>query len=296
MEEDELQLWKDAGKAASKARDLGASMVEEGVTYLEVVEAVDDQIHDMGAKVAFPTNLAINDVAAHYTPRPGEKLKFKHGDLVKVDVGAHFDGRIGDTAKTVEVGTNTYADLIQAAKQSLMSALEVLRGGIALSTIGSIVERTINSKGFKPIVNLTGHSIERYNLHAGLSVPNYDDRSREFIPSGTIVAIEPFATTGLGEVRSWKRSNIYKYVRPRSKLKEDQENALKIIQKGRPHLPFSDRWLDRRMDRSEKALRGLVRAGSVYSYPILKEVSGGMVSQWEHTTYVTEKGCNILTY
>ena len=172
----------------------------------------------------------------------------------------------------------------------------MVRGGIALSTIGSIVERTMNSMGFKPIVNLTGHAIERYNLHAGLSVPNYDDRGRDFLPAGTIVAVEPFATTGIGEVKSWKRSNIYRFVRPRGRLKDDQEKALGIISEGRPKLPFSERWLERNLPKSEKTLKGLVRAGSVYSYPILREASGGMVSQWEHTLYVTEKGCKILTY
>jgi methionyl aminopeptidase len=296
MEEDDLAVWKDAGSIASKARELGAGMIEEGITYLEVVEAVEDFILEQGAGVAFPTNIALNEVAAHYTPRPNEKTRFKFGDLVKIDVGAHIDGCIGDTAKTVEVGTSTYRDLIQAAKRSLESAIEVVRGGISLSTIGSIVERTMNSMGFKPIVNLTGHSIERYNLHAGISVPNYDDRGREFIPAGTVVAVEPFATTGVGEVKSWKRSNIYRFVRPRGKLKEDQKKAMEMIQKESPRLPFSERWLENREPRSEKALKGLVRAGSVYSYPILREASGGMVSQWEHTLYVTEKGCKILTY
>lgn len=296
MEEAELQTWKDAGVIASKARELGAGMIKEDVTYLEVVEAVEDLIIDKGAEVAFPTNIAINEVAAHYTPRPGEKSKFKYGDLVKIDVGAHIDGCIGDTAKTVEVGTNTYSPLIQASKRALESAIEVIRGGISLSTIGSIVERTMNSMGFKPIVNLTGHAIEKYNLHAGISVPNYDDRGREYLPTGTIVAVEPFSTTGVGEVRSWKRSNIYRYVRPRGKLKEDQERILGIIQNDKPRLPFSERWLEKKNPRSEKSLKGLVRAGSIYSYPILREASGGMVAQWEHTLYVTEKGCKIMTY
>ncbi|MGA1865954.1 MAG: type II methionyl aminopeptidase [Thermoplasmatota archaeon] len=296
MEDDDLQKWREAGSIASKAREMAAGLVEEDVTYLEVVETVEAYIIDQGAQVAFPMNIAVNDVAAHYTPRPGEKTRFRYGDLVKVDVGAHIDGCIGDTAKTVEVGTATYTQLIQASKKALESAIEVIRGGISLSTIGSIVERTINTMGFKPIVNLTGHSIERYDLHSGISVPNYDDRGAEFLPEGTVVAIEPFATTGVGEVRSFKRSNIYRMVRARGKLKEEQRLTLDTIQAGNPHLPFSERWLEERLPRVEKPLKGLVRAGSVYSYPILREVSGGMVSQWEHTLYITDKGCRILTY
>lgn len=295
MDDEELSKWVRAGNVAGRARDLGASMVEEGVTYVEVADTVEDFIRDEGAEVAFPVNIALNDVAAHYTPRPGEKTRFQYGDLVKVDVGAHIDGRVGDTAKTVEVGSNTYSNLIESAKMSLESAIEVIKGGVKLSYIGSIVERTMNSMGFKPIVNLTGHSILPYNLHAGLSVPNYDDRGRDIIPSGTILAVEPFATTGVGEVESWKRSNIYRFVRPRGKLKEDQEKAMEVIRSGLKGLPFSERWLSRKIDKPEKPLRGLVRAGSVYSYPILREVSGGMVSQWEHTLLITDDGCRILT-
>lgn len=296
MDEDELSLWKKAGSISARARDLGASMIEEGVTYNEVATTVEDFIRDQGAEVAFPVNIALNDVAAHYTPRPGDRDKFNYGDLVKIDVGAHVDGRIGDTALTVEVGSNTYGELIKAAKRSLESAIEVIRGGISLSTIGSIVERTMNEMGFKPIVNLTGHSIERFNLHAGLSIPNYDDRSRDYIPPGTIIAVEPFATTGVGEVRSWKRSNIFRYIRPRGNLKEDQKEVLEVLKQEARHLPFSERWLSRYIENPEKALRGLVRAGSVYSYPILRETSGGMVAQWEHTLNVTERGCRVLTY
>ncbi len=295
MDEEELSKWIRAGEIAGRARDLGASMVEEGVTYLEVAETVEGFIREQGGNVAFPVNIAVNDHAAHYTPRPGEKTAFQYGDLVKVDVGAHIDGRVGDTAKTVEVGSTTYTNLIDAARRSLESAIEVIKAGVKLSYIGSIVERTMNSMGFKPIVNLTGHSIHKYNLHAGLSVPNYDDRGRDLIPAGTILAVEPFATTGIGEVESWKRSNIFRFVRPRGKLKDDQIKAMDIIQEDLKGLPFSERWLSRKMEHPEKPVRGLVRAGAVYSYPILREISGGMVSQWEHTLYITEDGCRILT-
>ena len=296
MDEAELRNWIKAGEVASKARDLGAGMVEEGVPYLEVAEAVEGFIIEHGAFVAFPVNIAINDAAAHFTPRPDERTRFRYGDVVKIDVGAHVDGCIGDTAKTVEVGSNTYSALIQASKRALESAIEIVRSGISTSTIGALVEKTMNGMGFKPIVNLTGHSIERFNLHAGISIPNYDDRSRDFIPQGKVLAIEPFSTTGVGEVESWKRSNIYRFVRERGHLKEDQELAQKVVQIETKGLPFSERWLEKRVDKCERSLKGLVKAGAVYSYPILRETSGGMVAQWEHTVYVTEKGCRMLTF
>ena len=296
MDEEEFKLWRRAGELAGKGRDLGAGMVEEGVTYLEVADAIEEFLLDNGAEIAFPVNLAVNDIAAHYTPKTNDKLRFKYGDLVKVDVGAHVEGRIGDTARTVEVGSDVYSDLIEASKRALEAAMEIIRGGIALSTIGSVVERTINSMGFKPIVNLTGHSIQRYDLHSGISVPNFDDRSDEYIPAGTVVAIEPFSTTGVGEVKNYKRSNIYRFMRRKRNLKPDLERAVDELENSYPSLPFSERWLSKRVPKGPKVVNGLVRSGAVYAYPILREKSGGMVAQTEHTMYVTDNGCKVLTH
>ncbi len=295
MDDRELSNWKRAGEIAGRARDLGVRMVEEDTPYLDVAEGVEEFIGDSGGMVAFPVNIAVNDIAAHYTPKANDRLRFSQGDLVKIDVGVHIDGCIGDTARTVEVGTNTYSSLIDASKRSLDAVIEVIRGGIKLSRIGSIVERTMNSMGFRPIINLTGHSIERYKLHAGLSVPSYDDRGTDVVPAGIIAAIEPFATTGVGEVVNGKRSNIYKFVREKEYLKDSQNSALQMIMDNFPHLPFSERSISSKFSKGEKITNGLLRAQAIYSFPILREISGGMVAQTEHTVYVTEKGCIVLT-
>lgn len=295
MEAGELRKWKAAGEIAGRARDLGARAITEGVPMLEVAEAVEGYIIDHGANVAFPVNLAINEVAAHYTPTHDDRLHFRYGDLVKLDVGAHIDGCIGDTAVTIEVGSSTYAPLIEASRRALDAVTEVIRGGMSLSKIGGIVERTMNSMGFKPIVNLTGHSVERYRLHAGVTVPNYDDHSDIRLPSEAVLAVEPFATTGVGEVSSYKRSNIYRFVRRRGSLTPEQQRAVEEISSGPNQLPFSERWLHGRVEKGDRILNSLVRSGTVYSYPILRESSGGMVAQSENTLLVTESGCTILT-
>ncbi|MDG6225771.1 MAG: type II methionyl aminopeptidase [Candidatus Thermoplasmatota archaeon] len=295
MENDEIRKWKAAGSIAGRARDIGAKAIAEGVSLLEVAEAVEGYILDRGANVAFPVNLAINEFAAHYTPTHDDKLRFRYGDLVKLDVGAHIDGYIGDTAVTIEVGSATYTTLIEASRRALDSVTEVIKGGMPLSTIGGIVERTMNSMGFRPIVNLTGHSIERYRLHAGVSVPSYDDHSDLRLPNEGVVAVEPFSTTGLGEVSSYKKSNIYRFVRSRGSLTPEQRTAIEEIASGPNQLPFSERWMCKRVEKGDSVLKGLVRSGSVYSYPILKESSGGMVAQSENTLLVDESGCIILT-
>jgi methionyl aminopeptidase len=295
MDESELSLWKRAGEIAARSRDIGARMIVEGESMIAVAESVEENILAMGGSVAFPVNIALNDYAAHYTPKPDDKQRFKRGDLVKLDVGAHVEGCIGDTAVTIEVGSSTYAPLIAASRRALDSVIEVIRPGVPLATLGSVVERTMNNMGFRPIVNLTGHSIERYKLHAGINVPNYNDRSDALVPSGTVIAVEPFSTTGIGEVSSYKRSNIFRMVRRKGNLTPEQDEALKVISGGPGQLPFSERWLRRKVPKADKAINGLVRAGSLYSYPILRETSGGMVAQSEHTLFISEKGCTVLT-
>ncbi|MBR2093073.1 MAG: M24 family metallopeptidase, partial [Candidatus Methanomethylophilaceae archaeon] len=201
LTEDQLAKLRTAGKVSGAARELGLSMVKEGVKLYDVAQEVEGYIRDHGCGLAFPCNISINDVAAHYTPSCNDKKVFELGDVVKVDCGAELDGYVGDTAGTVEVGTNAYKDLVEISKTARNTVAEFIGDGIPLGEIGKAVEMTITNAGFTPITNLCGHQIEPYNLHAGLSVPSYANGSDVKIQSGMVVAIEPFATNGAGEVR-----------------------------------------------------------------------------------------------
>ena len=175
MDEHALNCVRKAGRIAGEARELGISLVAPNVSLVKVAEEVEAYICEKGAKVAFPTNLSINDVAAHFSPNLHDDTRFSQGDVVKVDVGAHVDGFIGDTAATVEVGTKNWTDLINASSRALTFATEMIADGTPVNAIGGAVERSIKESGFRPVVNLNGHEMKQYNLHAGLSIPNFDD-------------------------------------------------------------------------------------------------------------------------
>ena len=104
---DDLPRWREAAQIASRARELGLRLTVPGARRRDVAEAVEAFIRDAGAQPAFPANLSRNDEAAHYTPSPDDVAVFEAGDLVKVNVGAHIEGAIADTADTVEVGGRT---------------------------------------------------------------------------------------------------------------------------------------------------------------------------------------------
>ena len=292
-----LGFYRKAGMISRQALDFGAGLIKEGVKLLDVADKVEAFIIDKGAKPAFPVNIAINDVAAHFTPRHDDvDLVFQRGDLVKLDVGAHVKGFIGDNAVTVEVGTNKYGDLIRASKEALEVAIDIVKPGVAINKIGAAVDATIKGYGFKPIRNLTGHGLRKYKLHNPPSVPNVDDKNKDPIKEGTFVAIEPFATTGAGEVDGKKNSNIYSFVKKKSFITSREANHLQkhIISNFGP-LPFAERWCKNVTKKPQHTLSTLSRSGVITYYPVLREIDEGMVSQAEHTVHITSDGCEILT-
>ncbi len=295
MDDDVREKYLKAGKIGSMARELGRELVVEGASFREVADSIEFKIEQQGGKVAFPVNIAVDNIAAHFTPTSVDTQVFKKGMLAKIDVGAHVDGYIADSTFTKEVGTNRWHELIKASTEALEAAIDVTKPGIRAKEIGGAVERTIEAYGYTPITNLTGHSLRRYNLHAGLSIPNIMDGSDDIVKEGDAIAIEPFATNGAGRVAGRKSGNIYRMMRKRD-TDDPQLNELigKIYDEFRG-LPFSERWVARQVKKPKPVLRKLFRSGIVTTYPVLLEIEKGMVSQAEHTIIVTEKGCEVTT-
>ncbi len=290
---DELKHYIKAGKIASGALQAGKKVCAPGVPYFDVVKAVEEHIRKKGAFPAFPVNVSVNNVGAHYTPYPGDGKIFKPTDVVKIDVGCHVDGYIADTALTVEVETDMHKQMISAAENALKAAIELVRPDVKVRDIGAVIEKTINDHGFKPISNLTGHRLERYVLHSGLSIPNVRSGRRK-LEEGMVVAIEPFATNGAGRVENGQNGEIY-ILRRRRRLNKDDDDFYQWLNKHFNTLPFASYWCHPYSDDYIKKLMQLERRGAVMSYPLLIEENNGIVTQREHTVLVTKKGAKILT-
>lgn len=286
-----------AGKIAQSALKLALDVVREGELYLEVAETIEKFILSQGAAPAFPVNISINDVAAHYSPSVDDPARIPPGSLVKVDVGVHVDGFIADAAISIAFDKR-WENLVKAARDALASALQRVRHAVPVNEVARIIEMTIKELGYNPVRNLTGHKIERYNLHAGKSLPNVPspEHSAVKILAGEVYAIEPFATTGRGIVVDRGASHIYRVVSVRRIPKDSNLNALlEELWKRYRGLPFSERWLHRE-GFSLYELEKLVRSGRIYHYPRLVEASGGYVSQFEDTVVVSENGCLPLVH
>src|SRR3989344_706907 len=111
-----MQISEDhveAGRIAKKVREWGKNLFKEGEKLLDIAEAVENKMREEGAEPAFPTCLSLNGLAAHYTPAINDTLTLSKGDVIKFDLGTHVNGKVADTACTLEIGTNKYQKLIE---------------------------------------------------------------------------------------------------------------------------------------------------------------------------------------
>lgn len=295
MNEKELEKWREAGRIASQVLEYAKTIVKPNVPLLEIAEKIEKEIEKHEAKSAFPVNLSIDEIAAHSSPAYNDTNKAQ--GLLKIDLGVSIDGYISDTALTIDLTPEKkYTKLVEASEEALANAIKFIKPGVTLGEIGKVIQKTINDKGFAPIINLSGHELKQWNLHTGLTIPNYANDSNIILKEGMILAIEPFATTGQGIVQDGKYSGIYKFLAKHNTRDIESRKILEFIEQEYHELPFSARWLVKKFGkRALISLRLLEQANSLHHFKQLIEKTKAPVSQAEHTILVTKNGCEVLT-
>ena len=285
--------WRKAGQIAAEALKFGRALIVKGASYLEVTEKIEAKIKELGGDCAFPPQMSLNDVAAHFTVDPEEDIAFDD-HVVSLDIGVHVNGAIGDTACTVDL-SGKYSEMVKASEEALKAAVEKVKIGVKLGEIGRVIDETIRRFGFVPIRNLSGHGLGLYDIHSAPTIPNYDTKTSEVLEKGQIIAIEPFATNGAGLIYETERANIFSQIESRPVRSMATRQMLKEIEKYKG-LPFTTRWLAKKFPlfKVNFALRELQNAGMLRAYPPLHDKSHGIVTQAEHTVLVDEK-VEVLT-
>jgi len=296
--EDDFQKYRQAGKIAAEVREEVKRTLREGMPIIDVCEKVESMIRKKGGKPAFPCNVSVNEIAAHYTSPPGDRRTIPENSLVKVDVGVHVDGYIADTAVTVCFNPE-YENLVRTAEEALEKAVGILRPGLSMSGFGSAIQKTIVTRGFKPVSNLTGHQIGRYVVHAGKSLPNVSHISIATVSEGEVYGVEPFVTLpkAAGRVNSGSEAHIFRLLKHKSLRTPYAKQLLEYIRKNFQTLPFTERWLHECVPHHhyKDAFSELLSSKSLMSYPVFIETSGKPVAQAEHTILVVRDGCIVLT-
>lgn len=298
-DKEEIEKFRLSGRILRESREEMRSQVKEGMLVIDVCEKTEALIRAKGGKPAFPCNVSINEVAAHYTSPPGDTSRIPESCTVKVDLGAQVDGYVTDTAFTAGFNPEGRA-MAATAEEALKTAIENVHGDITLGRIGSLIESTIKNRGFKPISNLTGHSVGRYLIHAGTSIPNVGQPlSVGKLRAGGVYAIEPFVTLpdAEGRVNDSPQSTIYRLLKAKSVKTDAARKLLKHIETNFRTLPFAERWLIGVVPKEQHAaaFKELLSSKSIMSYPVFVEVSGRPVAQAEHTILLKPDGCEVLT-
>jgi methionyl aminopeptidase len=291
-----LEDLKKAGEIAKKIRNEAEKLLKPGESILYIAEYIEQKIIDLGGFPAFPVNISINNIAAHYTPTVNDNTILKEGDVVKFDYGVHVNGYIVDTAFTIEINDNKYKNLIEATRQALDNVRKIIRKDIEIYKIGETIENTIKAFGFKPIYNLSGHKIEQYILHAGINIPNYNNNSKMKLSSG-IYAVEPFATNGSGYVKDYIPSGIYSIISNKPIRDPNLRKFFNEIYEKYKTLPFAYRWLYKEYNGKinlKLAIEYLKKNGNLYEYPVLIEQSNGIVTQFETTFYIGDEVLDMM--
>lgn len=184
----------------------------EGVRLLYLDELARELLKSAGAKPAFlgykgessrkPYPAAIctslNDQIVHGLPT---NYVLKEGDVLKIDLGADYQGYITDAAVTLAIGKiGAVAEkLISATQTALHEAIKVCKLGNHTGDIGWVIEQTVKNYGFSVVKNLTGHGVG-FALHEEPTVYNYGERNTGvLLQAGMVLAVEPMVSAGLGE-------------------------------------------------------------------------------------------------
>lgn len=297
-DEDALAKLRLSGKILRETREEIKEFVRENMPIIEICERAENLIRKKGGKPAFPCNVSINEIAAHYTSPPDDTKRVPEKAIVKVDIGAHVDGYVTDTAVTV-CFDQEYDSLVETAERALEKAVESICAGMSTSKLGTIIESTIKSRGFKPISNLTGHSVGRYLVHAGTSLPNVSQIFSSKIKVGVAYAIEPFVTVSnaVGKVEDEAESTIFRFVKSRPQKNPYAKTLSKYIEENFRTLPFAERWLQGVVlaEHYKEAFRQILKSKAIMDYPIFVEASRKPVAQAEHTVLIVEDGRVVLT-
>jgi len=295
MDSEQIKKYEQAGKIAKEAVEFSQSLIEPGKNLFEIVEKIENKIKEK-AEIAFPVTICANEIGAHLTPKWNDASQIGN-DVVKVDLGVSVDGYIADTAYTIDF-TGKYSKMLEVNKLALENALKMVKDGAKISSISKVIEETIKSGGFKPIENLTGHEVKQYDLHGGIVIPNIEVPYNAELTEGMVVAIEPFATDGFGEVIESSKCEIFSLneVKP-VRMSGARELLSRIAE--RKKLPFAKRWFHGFNGIDEFKLnliiQDMVNRGIIKRHPMLHEKTNGVISQFEHTVIVGKDESIVTT-
>jgi methionyl aminopeptidase len=233
----EIESMRAAGEIVANTLQELREVIEPGMTTKDLDRVVERSLRCQGAIPAFPfindfpgtVCTSVNDEVVHGIPG---KRKLRDGDLVKLDVGAIYEGFHGDAAVTVAVGEVSLEarQLMQVTEEALALGIETAQPGAHLYDIGAAIQRFVEAQGFSVVRQYVGHGVGR-ELHEDPQVPHYRQNSRGVrLRPGMTFTIEPMVNAGTHETTTLR--DKWTVVTKDHRLSAQYEHTVAITERG----------------------------------------------------------------
>jgi methionyl aminopeptidase len=204
----EIEIMRKAGRLVALAHELVRENIKPGVTTKELDQLVEEFLKSQNAIPTFkgyngfPFSIcaSVNEEVVHGFP---SDRKLIEGDIVSIDIGATFEGYIGDSAKTFFVGEvdDEKRRLVEATRQSFYEGIKFAKTDYRLSDISHAIQQYAESKGFSVVRDFVGHGVGK-NMHEAPQIPNFGRPGKgPRLQEGMVLAIEPMINAGVYNVK-----------------------------------------------------------------------------------------------
>jgi methionyl aminopeptidase len=300
MRKSDVDSYLKAGKIAKEVKEFAKKLIKPEMKLIDIAEAIDSKIEELGGESAFPVNLSLNEIAAHYTPGTGDETVAE--GILKVDIGVHIEGCIADTAFSIDLTKDKeFSEMIKLNEEILKKVTSKVSAGMEVRVVGNVVQDTLkewnekNKSRFAVIKSLSGHALDKHMIHAGLTISNYRNENKTVLDDMAF-AIEPFVTTGVGDIYEGAPGGIYVLQRDEPGRDRESREVLNFIKETYKSRPFCIRWLEKKgFQKLKFIMANLTRQGILHHYPLLIEKSKEPVSQFENTFLVYDGKVVVTT-
>lgn len=204
----EIEVMRKAGRLVAQSHELVKKYIKPGVTTKELDQLVEEFLRSQNAIPTFkgyggfPFSIcaSVNEEVVHGFP---SDRKLAEGDIVSIDIGATFEGYVGDSAKTFYVGEveDEKRRLVEATRQSFYEGIKFAKTSYRLSDISHAIQAYAESQGFSVVRDFVGHGVGK-NMHESPQIPNFGKPGKgPRLQEGMVLAIEPMINAGTYHVK-----------------------------------------------------------------------------------------------
>lgn len=236
----EIELMRIAGRIVAETLERLKEVVKPGITTLELDTIAEEYIKKSGGIPAFkgyngfPASIcsSVNEQVVHGIP---SSLVLKDGDIIGIDIGAVYEGYVGDAARSFGIGNidNEVKRLLRVTEESFFKGIEYALPGNRLSDISHRIQKHVESNGFSVVRDFVGHGIGS-SMHEEPQIPNYGPPNKgPRLTAGMALAIEPMVNQGKYAVKVLKDG--WTVVTADGKPSAHYENTI-VITNGEPEI------------------------------------------------------------